>query len=299
MRIRRQADVITIWAPAKLNLFLEILAKRPDGFHEIESLYSAVSLYDTLTFKAIPNGGIDFRCRWSHAYRGHQPLPENHDNLALRALELLRARCAVRNGAMVSLTKRIPAEAGLGGASADAAAALVAAQLGWQPGLPRDELSQIAAELGSDVPFFLHSSPAICGGRGEQIRAAAPLCQHYVIVKPAGGLATSAVYAHCQIPRQPQRLVRHSGRWSLFNRLQAPASRLLPEIARLATCFDELGIAAHQMTGSGSAYFGICPNRRHALRAAGLLRQRGWQQVFAVRDVAGPGQAAVDPTTLI
>lgn len=285
MRLCRRGNSITIWAPAKLNLFLEVLGKRPDGFHEIESLYSAVSIYDTLTFEATPNGPVEFSCRWCQGHCSQAQLPGNEQNLALRALRLLRDRYAVKAGARVNLLKRIPTEAGLGGASSDAAAALAAGNFGWQLSLSRTCLSQLAGELGSDVPFFLHQSPAVCQGRGEQVRAARYIRRHYVVVKPPGGLSTKAVYNACRVPVAPHRIEPHGQRPLLFNRLEGIAISMSPDVARVAKSFEKVGVLDHQLTGSGAAYFGVCQNRRHALRVANQLRQLGWAHVHVAMDV--------------
>ena len=176
MQVHRSAVEVVVQVPAKLNLLLEVLARRADGYHEICTLACPIDRFDTLYFKEDPSGKLALECRWAMmvggpAGAGFETIPCGPENLVLRAVDLLRRRTGVNRGASVRLVKRIPAAAGLGGGSSDAAAALVAANLGWRLGLSPAELADAAAQLGSDVPFFLSGGPAICRGRGEQIEA--------------------------------------------------------------------------------------------------------------------------------
>src|SRR5271156_1731329 len=196
MHVHRSTSGIEVLAPAKLNLFLEVLAKRSDGFHEIETLMVPVAWYDSLHFVSDPGGELSLDCE--QIARSAEPVPTGDDNLVLRAVKLLRDRSSVRQGARLRLVKRIPAASGLAGGSSDAAAALVAANLGWQLNWPREKLAPLAAELGSDVPFFLGQGPAICRGRGEIIEPVAGLGPlWFVVVRPPVGLSTPAVYKAC------------------------------------------------------------------------------------------------------
>jgi 4-diphosphocytidyl-2-C-methyl-D-erythritol kinase len=192
------------------------------------------------------------------------------------------------------LVKRIPAAAGLGGGSSDAAAALVAANEGWQLGRSGEELAEWAAELGSDVPFFLAGGPAVCRGRGERVTPVAGLAaMSFVVVRPPVGLATADVYGVCrpaEKPRDAQPLVEalQRGNWSqagagLLNRLQPAAERLSPWIKRLEQEFSSLGFLGHGMSGSGTSYFGLCRHVRQSRRNACILESRGLGRVFAVR----------------
>src|SRR5205823_12677755 len=141
-------SAVTVWAPAKVNLFLEVVGKRADGFHELRTLMVTVSLYDTLTFALAPSGPIRLTCP------GEQ-LATGPENLIVRAADHLRRHTGHDDGADVVLTKRIPLAAGLAGGSTDAAATLVGLNRLWGLGLGRDELATMAADLGSDVAFFL------------------------------------------------------------------------------------------------------------------------------------------------
>ena len=184
---RRGADVL-VRAPAKVNLFLEVLRRRPDGYHELATLMTAVSLYDTLLFGDDPSGTVRLRC-------DRPDLSAGPDNLVCRAAELLRRRTGRDLGAVIRLWKRIPMPAGLGGGSSDAAAALAGLNALWRLGLSRAELAGLGAELGSDVPFFFAAPAAWCMGRGEKVEPFAlgrPL--DFVLVSPPVGLSTAEVF---------------------------------------------------------------------------------------------------------
>ena len=278
--------------PAKINLFLEILGRRADGYHEIETLLAAVTLYDTLRFTATPSGAIALDCRWASPQPG-EPIPTDKDNLAFRAAALLRERSGVSAGATIQLIKRIPAAAGLGGASSDAAAALVAANLAWQLNWPRQRLMELAAELGSDVPFFLTRGAALARGRGERLEGLRMPKLHIALVRPPVGLSTPAVYRACRPADSPQAaapLVAALARGDaaaagrlLVNGLEPAAASLTPWIERLQSEFERQGVLGHQMSGSGSSYFGLCRHARQARRVASRLRARSIGAAFAAQ----------------
>lgn len=299
MHIHRSAADLVIQAPAKLNLFFEVLAKRSDGYHEIETLMCPIDLYDTLHFQDDPSGQLELRCRrvcgaGGPGSCGLDGVPEGPTNLIMRAVELVRRRSGVRRGAKLQLVKRIPAAAGLGGGSSDAAAALAAANEGWRLGRSQDELIDWAGELGSDVPFFLANGPAICRGRGEELTPTPGLgTMDFVVVRPPEGLATAAVYGECRPADRPQAvsslvdaLRRGDGREAgqrLWNRLQPVAESLSPWVKRLHEEFSQLDFLGHGMSGSGTSYFGLCRHARHARRCARRLEARGVGAVFVVQ----------------
>ena len=289
MHVGRRGAQIVVLAPAKLNLFLEVLGQRSDGFHELETLMAAVSVFDTLYFEPTTHEkAITFSTKWAIGCEARTecssgPLPMDDTNLVVRALQLIRQRASCASGARVHLVKRIPSQAGMGGASSNAAAALIAANLGWRLNLDRNVLQELAAQLGSDVPFFLDCGMATCHGRGELVKP------HdftgilfFVIAKPPLGLDTGSVFRHCsQKQRHRKRLnvatdqMRASsiGK-NLFNRLQLGASELAVEVRRQEQEFSRLDLCGAQMTGSGTSYFGICRHARHARRVAEILRGR-------------------------
>ena len=297
--VHRHSAGVVARAPAKLNLFFEVLFRRADGFHEIETLMVPVSLYDTLELRDEPTGRISFSWEWGVGLvrQAAVPLgdiPEGSDNLVVKAVELLRHRAGIRRGAVIRLVKRVPVAAGLGGGSSDAAAALVAADAAWNLGWSGERLAALAAELGSDVPFFLARSAAICRGRGEKVDAVRTShIVHAVLVCPPVGLSTAEVYRACRPAEKPWDcgpLARALGTQPaarlgrlLFNRLQPAAESLSPWIGNLKKQFDKLDLPGHQMTGSGSGYFGICAGARQARRTAEKLRALKQGIVFAVR----------------
>ena len=297
MFIHRKADAWIAGAPAKLNLFFEVLAKRTDGYHEIESLMCPIDLYDTLCFRENRTGQIELECRQATGrFSAHaaSEIPQGRQNLVYRAVELLRERAGVSAGATLHLVKRIPAEAGLGGGSSDAAAALFLANEGWKLGWTTSELAGVAAEIGSDVPFFLVGGSAICRGRGEILYREEGLATlDFVVVRPPEGLSTAAVYGNCRpatSPRLVGPLVDALRRGNLgeagpllFNHLQPAAESLSPWIDRLRREFATLDFLGHAMSGSGTSYFGLCRHARHARRLARLLNARGLGSVFAVQ----------------
>ncbi len=299
---QRPAVSIEVHAPAKLNLFLEVLAKRDDGYHEIETLMVPVNLFDTLHFHAHDSASknvVDFSYRhfFGRQFKARDDVPVGRENIIFRAIELLRRRAGVDAGAQVFLIKRVPVQSGLGGGSSDAAAALVAANRAWQLGWTESRLVSLAAELGSDVPFFIERHPAICRGRGERIESVNAIGDlHAVIIYPPGGLSTAEVYSRCRAADRPcsaSELVDALGtgcpekiRKAMLNRLQPAAEELSPWICRARDEFNKTDCAAHQLTGSGSAYFGICRNAQHARRVAALVRARTRSHVFTVRRTA-------------
>ncbi len=230
----------------------------------------------------------------------HSLPPLGGDNLVVRALRLLQSRSGYRGGARVELVKRIPGQAGLGGGSSDAAAALELGNVAWRLGWSRARLADLAAELGSDVPFFLVHGPAVCRGRGEQVEPIGGIIPlHFVIVKPSEGLSTAVVY-RTHDARQPggdegsrhgvDTLVRalRQGRWcelrsAVVNRLETAAAAICPWVRKTRDLLGQFDFLAHQLSGSGSAYFGVCRHRQQARRLASLLTTRGAGLVYVAR----------------
>lgn len=300
MKVRPEHGGLRVDAPAKLNLFLEILGKRPDGYHELETLMVTVGLYDTLEFKEEPTDCVRLQCL--EADDGpfgpaREPIPVDDRNLVVRAARLLKTRADVTQGVSVTLTKRIPAAAGLAGGSSDAAATLVALNRLWTLGFSTGELQQLAAELGSDIPFFLTERPlAVCRGRGEIIEPLSiPLRLFAVIVSPSVGLSTAEVYRHSRVsvsPRSVQPLLEVLVRdeladvqGCLHNALQPAAEQLCPDVRNIAAFFETQNEGPHLMSGSGSAYFALCRQRQRAEELADRVRSAGLGGV-AVAEVA-------------
>ncbi|MGL6076891.1 MAG: 4-(cytidine 5'-diphospho)-2-C-methyl-D-erythritol kinase [Fimbriiglobus sp.] len=278
-------DSLIGWAPAKVNLFLEVLSKRPDGFHEVETLIVAVNLYDTLTASRSP--ALTLTC-------SEPSIPTGPTNLVLKAALALQTATRTAHGAKLHLTKRIPHEAGMGGGSSDAALSLVMLNRLWKLNLPTETLVEIAGSIGSDVGAFLAGPAAWCSGRGEVVTPAElPFSLDLVVVKPPFGLSTAKVYQHHTPPttRQDSQAIRNAQdlktlATSLHNRLQAPAFAVEP---RVATIHDELRNCAPQavlLSGSGSAVFALASDAADARRIAHEYRSQSSTpdvQIYVVR----------------
>lgn len=275
MRMQRHAAGVDVRAPAKVNLFLEVLARRADGYHDIATLMCAVSLCDTLECRAAPNGEVTLTCDLPGLETGA-------GNLVCRAAGALQRHTGCTQGARIHLQKRIPLAAGLAGGSSDAAAALAGLNELWQLGLPDAELAKMGAEIGSDVAFFFSTPAAWCTGRGERVTPA-PLGRtlDLLLLCPDEGLSTPAVYRGVTVPEEPVNgtplrealaagdVVRAGA--LLHNRLQPPAERLCPAVAEWQARLTALQPAGAAMSGSGSSLFALCRDRREALRIARAL----------------------------
>jgi len=294
MYLIRQGSRVCINTPAKLNLFLELHRRREDGFHDLETLMVPISLFDSLKIqRTAPQGSksVHVDCKWADGLPQSQQtdLPSEQNNIVTKALQLLRNTAKVEAGATVAMTKRIPAQAGLGGGSSDAAAALIGANEIWQLDWPLEALAELGAEIGSDVPFFLFDShraqsPLVrCTGRGE-VMETVPMTGHLhcVVVKPDFGLSTPEVFGQVVVPDKPMSSepVRtclaandlNGLAKSMFNRLQREAEKLTPWIEEIASRMSRLSVWAHQLSGSGTSYFAVCRNKRQAWQVAARLR---------------------------
>jgi 4-diphosphocytidyl-2-C-methyl-D-erythritol kinase len=276
------AHAVHVLAPAKINLFLEVIGKRPDGFHDIDTVVLAVELFDELALRIDDAGALSLT---SDA----PELDTGPENLVLKAAQLLKKRTGCTKGAAIHLTKRIPWAAGLGGGSSDAAATLAGLNELWALGMAVERLAALGAELGSDVPFFFQTPAARCTGRGEVVEAVAVTrALEVVVVKPETGLSTAEVYRRLdpEIPkseiRNPKSAVEALAEGdvqklggSLHNRLQEPAMKLCPPVASLYRQLMAERTAGCLMSGSGSSLFALCRDDREAARVIDDLR-RGW-----------------------
>ncbi|MBD3235104.1 MAG: 4-(cytidine 5'-diphospho)-2-C-methyl-D-erythritol kinase [Candidatus Eisenbacteria bacterium] len=278
-------------AHAKFNLYLAVLGKRADGFHEVDTLLQSLALSDRLDLTPRADGRLT-------VVADAADVPDGEANLVWRALALLRRRSGVERGLRVEITKRSPARAGLGGGSADAACALCAANRIWGADLREEALEALAAEIGSDVPFFVRGGTQRCRGRGERVSRVPDLPRtKWVIVKPRGDLATADVYARVTPSLTTssakstillEALAKHDVSQvvaSVFNDLEAPAEEILPEAALVRAWMGQLGLSDRVMAGSGSAWVGHCRHDSVAARAVTEGRRRGWR-VFVTETVA-------------
>lgn len=290
--------IVEIEAPAKLNLSLGVVARRADGFHEIDSLMVAVTLCDTLRVQPRDDGMCSLRVRFGGrlASEAGRPLardvPEDDRNLALRAAKALARAAGIEGGLDIDLVKRIPSQAGLGGGSSDAAAVLLAASRVWGLNLGHQHLVEIAAGLGSDVPWFLTAGGGIATGRGEHIEPVTGLPDWPVVIAvPAEGLSTAAVYAGCTPePEQAGRshrlaTVMRAGHMAeaielMHNSLQAAAEAASPAVRRLLHAMQAAGAHRPLVTGSGSGCFAVARTVGEAAEIGGRLAAEGWPGVF-------------------
>lgn len=288
-----------VLAPAKLNLFLELIERRDDGFHELETVMTSIRLFDRILLRR----RTDDRFFLSQAPRPPNSnlemfsMPSDRTNLVWQAIDLLKQKTGQRFGLDVEIQKNIPSQAGMGGGSSDAAAMLVAANRLLDLRLAKQQLIAIANQLGSDVAFFIDGffakpanqnsgfQTARCLGRGELVQNVQNnLRSHFVIAMPPQGLSTAQVYQHSEVAnrrRDSQALLNgcvsgsfRPGFSGLFNRLQTAAGKLSPWVAKLSNEFQRTGCSDHQMTGSGAAWFGMFQNRLLAKRAARKLTAR-------------------------
>lgn len=302
MYARKIGEIWEALAPAKLNLYLDVLGRRDDGFHELETVLTPIRLYDRLEWRpsaAYAHAPFSLAYDPSTSAGAAELAPPDDRNLVWRAIELLAQSAGCEPHGAFTLTKRIPIQAGLGGGSSDAAAALVVANAAWGVGYSNAQLADLAAQLGSDVPFFLAGQSAICRGRGERIEPIADLPRlDVVIVHPHAGVSTAAAFQTLNAPRwtpssdvSSVRLPQLLADWrrgaldraaqSMTNSLQEVALQLCPAVKRIGMAFAALGCYAHQLTGSGSAYFGVMRSARHARRAASILSSADLGTVFA------------------
>jgi len=259
---------LSLEAPAKLNLGLELLDRRADGFHEIATIYQEIDMADRLVLE--PASEITLEV-------AGLPAPAGEDNLVLRAARALSAAAGVRQGARIRLEKRVPALSGLGGGSSDAAAALVGLDRLWGIGLGYERLLDLAAALGSDVPFFLVGGTALGLGRGEEVCPLPDLPALFAaVVRPEEGLSTAEVFAHAGVSLTGPRNCNSIRRFAQYyltgrglealvrNDLQSAAIELLPGIDGWCNMLIEAGALAASLSGSGSAVFGLFEDRRAA-----------------------------------
>jgi len=302
MKLTREDDCVAVRCPAKLNLFLEVHGRRPDGYHEIETVMQAVTLYDDIELRPRTDGRIVLEC-------SDPDLPAGPENLVCRAAERVRRATGLSAGVSISLEKRIPAGAGLGGGSSDAAGVLAGINELFGLRIGRERLSELAAGLGSDIPFFLLGGTALCRGRGEEvIPAPAAWTGHYVICCPDRALATGEVYenlARFGLTSETRsasfmlEFLAHgdvaSARAGLFNRLGEVALSLAPEAARardaLAAAASAAAPAACLVTGSGSAVYALLESAVRAAEAAERVRDQEVGRVFLARSEAEGGES--------
>jgi len=279
--VRRGERSVRLRAPAKVNLWLEVLGKRPDGYHEIETLMHTVDLADEIELRLLAEPGLQFACE-----------PEvcpAAENLAFRAARTVLERSgeAASAGLSVRLRKRIPAGGGLGGGSSDAAATLLGAcdLLGFRP--EPETLRDWAAELGADVPFFLTGGAAWCRGRGDRVEPLAPRAGFWVLVHAPGlAVSTTGVYRALRLSGGARPGAAARAAWAgatfagleqtMFNRLEETALERHPALRAAQKRLTEATGRPFRLSGSGSSLFAVfekheeAENALHALESGGI-----------------------------
>lgn len=280
---------IVLYAGAKVNLVLEILGKREDGYHELATVMQAVDLSDRLVLEE--SDSLELRTTDS--------IPTDRSNLAVRAAVALGRAAGVERGARITLDKRIPVAAGLGGGSTDAAAVLVGLNRLWKLGWPVAKLAAVAVELGMDVPFFLGGGAALGTGRGEWLEPIEGMSLALVLVNPGFPVNTAEAYRavtpalHTDGSRARAvaadlargRRAGVAGR--LYNALEMAVTPAHPEIARIKAALVAAGALGAAMSGSGATVFGVARSMDHARQIQARVTRGTWS-AWAVRGLRGP-----------
>ena len=285
-------------SPCKVNLLLNILGRRSDGFHELETLFHPVGLFDTLEFERC-GVGLQLVCN-------DPSLPVDGRNLVHKAASLFLEKSAITDGVLVRLHKRIPMAAGLGGGSGNAAITLLGLNELFGYPLKPEEVYQLAIALGSDISFFLQPNPALATGRGELIRPLEPFPvldgKAFVLVHPGFGISTP--WAYLQLARFPEALHGRPGRGeelvrrlreqdveaaakAFYNSLEAPALEKYPILEIYQRFFKENGALGALMSGSGSTTFAIADSTTEGHRLSSAFREQfgeaSWIKVVPIK----------------
>lgn len=295
----KRPKAVVARAHAKVNLDLRVLGTRADGYHELRTVFQSLDLHDVVTCRP-RRGAFAIACR-------HPQVPRDETNLvwkAARALWKAIGYAGEPHDTAVTLDKQIPMQAGLGGGSADAAAALLALARLWVGGVDAQLLRDAAAELGADVPFFLWGGTALGLGRGEEIYPLVDLPRHFaVLVLPTFGVSTAEAYgwydeeraagfrtgpagasgAGEMAPRDLQVLpVPWPSRAAqMINDLEGPVARRHPEIAQVKLQLRQAGAVGASMSGSGSAIYGLFRTKAAAIAAGNTVKRPGWRILLA------------------
>jgi len=285
-----RARRLVLSAAAKVNLTLEVLGRRADGYHEIATVMQTIDLADRLTLEDAE--GLELRTT-------APGVPSDSTNLALRAAAALREAAGIERGVRIGLDKRIPVAAGLGGGSTDAAAVLVGLNRLWRLRWPRERLDRVAVALGMDVPFFLRGGTALGTGRGEQLKAVSGPGLALVLVNPGVGASTAEIYGRVTPPmysagdhsrallaalesRRRGHIAEH-----LYNGLEAAVGPIQRHIARMKAALLAAGALGAAMSGSGPTVFGLARSWEHARQLRARLARLSWS-CWAVRTIGGP-----------
>ncbi|WP_077210342.1 4-(cytidine 5'-diphospho)-2-C-methyl-D-erythritol kinase [Bacillus dakarensis] len=278
---------VLVKAPAKINLSLDVLHKRQDGYHEVEMIMTTIDLADRVELSLLPNDDIRISSQ-------NRFVPDDQRNLAYQAAKLLKDRYQIKQGVRIEIEKNIPVAAGLAGGSSDAAAVLRGLNRLWGLGLTLDELAELGAEIGSDVSFCVYGGTALATGRGEKIKKLPPPPSCWVVLaKPLIGVSTADVYRRLNLEN-----IQHPNTRGMIqaienadfpgvcrnvgNVLEDVTLKLYPEVAQIKDQLQRFGADAVLMSGSGPTVFALVHHDSRMHRIYNGLR--GFcDQVFAVR----------------
>ena len=282
---------IRMRSPAKLNLYLEITGKRPDGYHELRMLNTGLDLADIVNVEISPDRNIQILCE-------APGVPLGPDNLCARAAEVFfRAFPQTRTGLRITIEKRIPVAGGLGGGSSNAAAALFALSRLCKPELGTEDLIRLGAQVGADVPFFLFRSPAWVSGIGDVLSDAPPLPAYtFLIVRQDFGVSTAEAFAQYDLTKRDNRDNLNDSKnikiapqdFISRNDLEAVAATYFPRITQAKTELLEAGAIGAMMTGSGPTVFGVFSDRMSAVRACELVGRSLKREMVLSQGLEGP-----------
>lgn len=281
---------LVLYAGAKVNLALEVVRKRDDGYHEIATVMQAVDLSDRLILEDAASLAFE---------TSDASLPVDTTNLALKAAVALGKAAGAERGVRITLDKRIPVAAGLGGGSSDAAAVLVGLNRLWRLRWPVPRLAEVAVELGMDVPFFLRGGAALATGRGEHLEHVDGRSMALVLVTPGFAISTAEAY-RAVTPTlwsdgRRARTMAHDVRSGfrariargLYNTFEAAMEPRHPEIGRMKAALVAAGALGAAMSGSGATVFGVARSFEHARQIQARVARASWS-AWAVRTLRGP-----------
>ena len=285
---------------AKINLTLDVLGKRGDGYHELATIMQTVDLYDTLCLSTIPEETVRIVCT--------RPELSNEQNLAVRAAQLVRERLSLRQGIEIALDKRIPMTAGLGGGSSNAAAVLLALRHWWKLPLSSQDMLALASALGSDVPFFLSNGLALCEGRGERVTPLHPYwpasMRWLVLLKPTIEVSTAAVFrrltaadytssVHTQTVYRVLQVKGEPHPEDLHNGLERGVLEFYPEVAQARADLLQAGASLVRLSGSGPTLFAPFADLTRATQVRDSLRTQGYEVYLTRATYLGVGDIEV------
>jgi 4-diphosphocytidyl-2-C-methyl-D-erythritol kinase len=271
---------------AKVNWSLQILGKRPDGYHEIQTILQTISLRDELTFERREGGGITLSC-------DDPEIPTGNDNLVVRAAQSLAERFSISDGVHIHLVKRIPTQGGLGGGSSNAAVTLLALTRLWNLDVTAEQLAEMASSLGADVPFFLRGGCAVAKGIGTNLSSLPDgETRHVIVIYPQASVSTAEAYNAFNAPaltsnnpipilsRSFDEATSQDSLRVLANDFEPVIFDMEPEVKRAKLALLEAGAQGALLAGSGSSVFGIFADRAAQQRALNEIQSEAGWRVF-------------------